>query len=173
MNHPETELMPYLNDELAPPDRERVSRHLEACVACRRTLEEYRELLAAVARAAPPPPDVDWARYRAELDVKLAKARGRARPGWTWSAWSPRLASAVLRPTSLAAAALASLLLVIAVGLPVRRPAIHEDLRAFEETVLGRRLGLLEQYAVVERLDLLEDLDVIRQLDGLPPTSEG
>ena len=36
-----------------------------------------------------------------------------------------------------------------------------------EETVLGARLPLLQQYQIVERLDMLEDLDAIRQLDRL------
>jgi anti-sigma factor RsiW len=43
-----------------------------------------------------------------------------------------------------------------------RRPA---ELATVEETVLGARLPLLQQYRVVERLDMLEDLDAIRQLD--------
>ena len=42
-----------------------------------------------------------------------------------------------------------------------------------EEAVIGGRLGLLQQYAVVERLDLLEELDVIRNLDRLTGARDG
>jgi hypothetical protein len=42
-----------------------------------------------------------------------------------------------------------------------------------EEAVIGRRLGLLQQYPVVERLDLLEEFDVIQHLDQLAATREG
>jgi hypothetical protein len=42
-----------------------------------------------------------------------------------------------------------------------------------EETTIGRRLDLLQQYSVVERLDLLEEFDVIRNLDQVAETQEG
>ena len=66
-------------------------------------------------------------------------------------------------PTVLAAG-FATILIVFAMhGVP-RTPS---DVVAMEETVLGARLPLLQQYQIVERLDMLEDLDAIRQLDRL------
>ena len=74
-------------------------------------------------------------------------------------------------PTALAAALIGVLVMVAIQGgrhrVPVRPEAV-----AFEEIMLGRRLGLLERYDILERLDLFEDLDVIQHLDGLSTTSE-
>ena len=33
--HPETALVPYVKDELAPAERARVATHLEGCDGCR------------------------------------------------------------------------------------------------------------------------------------------
>jgi hypothetical protein len=44
------------------------------------------------------------------------------------------------------------------------------DLGPYEEVVLGQRLQISEDSALLDRLDLLEDLDVIRNLDGLAAT---
>ena len=70
-----------------------------------------------------------------------------------------------MRPwPALAAAALATVVLVLTLQTPDRRLA---DLATLDDTVLGARLPMLQQYRVVERLDLLEDLDVIGQLDRI------
>lgn len=162
MQHPETELIPYLRGELPPPDRERVATHLEGCADCRRALEAFRGLLEELERSVPRPPEVHWGRYRAELRAKVEdRARAQARRWW----W--------LRPVPVAlAAGLAGILLLFAVQSGLRQSRL-DDLTAFEETAIGSRLDLLQQLALVERLDLLEDFEVIRQLDRLSGTREG
>jgi anti-sigma factor RsiW len=164
--HPETELIAYLKDELAAPARETVARHLDGCAACRDTLAAFRKLLDGVAATAPPP--VQWARYRAELRVRLEAETGRRR-GWAW--WRRPLPVAV--SAGLAAAVLAVVVLAPSAWREERRARTVEGLSGFEEAMLGTRLDMLRQYPVVERLDLLEDFDVIRQLDGLAEHREG
>jgi hypothetical protein len=118
-----------------------------------------RDILDALARTAPTPPDVHWGRYRAELREKLETRRQR-RAWWR-------------RPVPLAlSASLAGVLLFFAVW-GGRENGTGMDLVTLEEAILGGRLGLLQQYAVVERLDLLEELDVIRNLDPLAAGRRG
>jgi anti-sigma factor RsiW len=159
-NHPETELVDYVRGELAPADRERVALHLEGCADCRQDAEGLRELLGRLARAVPAAPGISWGSYRAELREKLEARRARRHAWWG-------------RPVTLAlSASLAGVLLLVAVWGGHRSPGGVEPL-TLEETALGGRLGLLQQYSVVERLDLLEELDVIRNLDQLAGTREG
>ena len=162
--HPETELIAYLKDELAPPARETVARHLEGCAGCRATVADFRALLDGVAATAAPP--VAWARYRAELRQRLEAQAGRS--FWSW--WRRPFPIAV--SAGLAAAVLALVVLGPSVWRDERRGRV-DGLSGFEEAVLGTRLDLLRQYPVVEKLDMLEDLDVIRQLDGLEARREG
>jgi len=148
--HPDTELTAYVTDALPPAGRARVAAHLDACADCRRAVEEGRAVLADLATGVPAPPAIDWGRYRAEL-----RARVQARPRRAW--WA-RPMPAVL------AAGVATAVLILAIHGLDRRPG---ELAAVEETMLGARLPLLQQYRVVERLDLLEDLEAIRHLDRL------
>jgi anti-sigma factor RsiW len=144
--HPDTALTGYVADALPPAERAQVAAHLDGCVDCRRAVEESRAVLAALAADVPAPPAIDWGRYRADL-----RARVQTRRPW----WMRPLPAVV-------AAGVATAALVLAIhGLEVR-PA---ELATVEETMLGARLPLLQQYRVVERLDLLEDLDAIRQMD--------
>lgn len=147
--HVDEDVVAYLSGALAPDERARIATHLETCDACRRAVDESRAVLAALAPGRPAPPHVDWGRYQAELRAKVAQ-----RPrGWWMRPWP-----------ALAAAALATVVLLLTLQTPDRRLA---DLATLDDTVLGARLPLLQQYRVVERLDLLEDLDVIGQLDRL------
>jgi anti-sigma factor RsiW len=148
--HPDTELTAYVTDALAPAERARVAAHLDACADCRRAVEEGRAVLANLAAAVPAPPPIDWGRYHADL-----RARVQAGPRRAW--WARPM------PAVLAAGVATAVLLLAIHGLD-RRPG---ELAAVEETMLGARLPLLQQYRVVERLDLLEDLEVIRHLDRL------
>ena len=164
--HPETELIAYLKDELAPRSRETVARHLDGSAACRDTLAAFRTLLDGVAATAAPP--VQWARYRAELRQRLTKSPPDARR-WAW--WRRPWPMAV--SAGLAAAVVALVILAPSAWREDRRARTAEGLSGFEDVVLGTRLDLLRQYPIVERLELLEDLDVIRQLDGLAERREG
>ena len=148
--HPDTELTAYVTDALPPAGRARVAAHLDARADCRRAVEEGRAVLADLATGVPAPPPIDWGRYRAEL-----RARVQARPRRAW--WARPM------PAVLAAGVATAVLLLAIHGLD-RRPV---ELAAVEETMLGARLPLLQQYRVVERLDLLEDLEAIRHLDRL------
>ncbi len=159
-NHPETELAPYVRGELAPADRERVARHLDGCPDCRQDAEGMRALLHQLAHSVPAAPGINWGSYRAELREKLEARRARRRAWWR-------------RPLPLAlSASLAGVLLFFAVWGSYRSPGTLESM-TLEEAAIGGRLGLFQQYSVVERLDLLEELDVIRNLDQLTGTREG
>jgi len=161
--HPEDDLIPYLRGELAAADQERVDRHLVACARCRAATESYRVLLDDLARSAPLAPAVHWGRYRAEVRERIERRTRRRTEAWRW--W--------LRPVPTAlAAALIGVLVMVAVQGGRHRVLVRPEAVAFEEIMLGRRLGLLERYDILERLDLFEDLDVIQHLDGLSTTSE-
>lgn len=147
--HVDENVVAYLSGELAPAEQARVTAHLEGCEACRRAVAESRAVLVALAPGRPAAPPVDWARYQAELRAKVAR-----RPrGWWRRPWP-----------ALAAAAVATIVLVLTLQTPDRRLT---DLTALDETVLGAQLPMLQQYRMVERLDMLEDLDVIGQLDRI------
>jgi anti-sigma factor RsiW len=148
--HPDTELTAFVAGALAPAERARVAAHLESCADCRQAVEESRAVLARLAAGGPVPPPIDWGRYGADLRARVQSA---ARRSW----WVRPM------PAVLAAGAVTAVLLLALHGLD-RRPV---ELAAVEETMLGARLPLLQQYRVVERLDLLEDLDAIRHLDRL------
>ena len=163
--HPETELIAYLKDELAPRSRETVARHLDGCAACRDTLAAFRKLLDGVAATAAPP--VQWARFRAELRVRLEAEGAQGR--WAW--WRRPLPMAM--SAGLAAAVVALVILAPSAWRDDRRARTTDGLNGFDDVVLGTRLDLLREYPIVERLDLLEDLDVIRQLDRLAEPREG
>src|SRR2546422_526577 len=141
--HPDTDLVPYLRGELAPAERERVARHLEECPDCRQATEQLRDLLDQVARSIGQPPDVNWARYRAELREKL-DAR-RARRAWWCS------------PVSAARAGRA------ADGAPEPPDAqMLLDLDLLKEADLARDRGLLTRMQMLERMRLLEALPVLQ-----------
>jgi len=148
--HPDTELTAFVAGALAPAERARVAAHLESCADCRQAVEESRAVLARLAAGGPVLPPIDWGRYGADLRARVQSAGRRS--------WWVRPMPAVL-----AAGAVTAVLLLALHGLD-RRPV---ELAAVEETMLGARLPLLQQYRVVERLDLLEDLDAIRHLDRL------
>jgi anti-sigma factor RsiW len=145
---PERELIGYATGALPEPERERVAAHLSACATCRRAVEESRAVLDGLAGGATAPP-LDWGRYQAELRARR-QARGRSR--W-WARPLPALVAAG----------------VATAGLVLALQGLHRpgDLAPADESALGARLPLLQQYRVVERLDLLEDLDAIRHLDGV------
>jgi anti-sigma factor RsiW len=157
--HPETEIVPFVRGELPPAERARVVAHVHGCAECRRAVEETRAVLALLAASLPGAPALDVGPYQAEVRARVQAHRGDVQRWWS-------------RPVPLiASVGLAAALLLIAVqGWESR--TTHPELSAVEETAIGARLDLLENYPVVERLDLLEDLDVIRQLDRLP-TREG
>lgn len=147
--HVELALVPYLRGELPPDERDAVEAHVAGCPPCRRGLVETRALLDAV-RRAPAAPALDVGRFRAGLEARRRRHRP---PAWT-------------RPVpALAAAGLVAALVLLALQ-PARQDG-DDHLAAMQETVLAARLGLLEQYPVVERLDLLEDMEVIGALDRL------
>jgi hypothetical protein len=115
-------------------------------------------ILGSLREAMPEPPALDWGRYRADLRARLDGSR----VSW-WSWWS--------RPVPLAlSATLAGVLLALTWLTQPGTPG-RPELQAAEEATLGRRVGLLRDWPVVERLDLLENFDVITQLDDLE--SEG
>jgi anti-sigma factor RsiW len=151
--HPETALVPYVKDELAPTERARVAAHLEGCEPCRIAVADVRAVLGALA-GGPAPAEPHWGRYRAELRARLDRRRRRAR-------WWQRPV-----PIALSAGLAAALVLFMLRPTPVEKPATN--LTQIEETTLGARLEMLRHYEVVARLDMLDAMDEIRQLDVVP-----
>ena len=161
--HPEAKLIAYVKGELTERDHRRVGDHLATCPECTRTVEDFRWILDDLASSVPPPPQIHWGAYRAELRKKL---EARRQPSWGWQ-W-------LRRPLPMAlSAAVAGALLIFAFQSGSYRPAATADLAFLEESAVANRLDLLRQYSMLERLDLWEDLDVVRQLDQIPPTQEG
>ncbi len=120
-------------------------------------LEQFRDLLADLARAVERPPDVHWGAYRVELRAKLEARLARRRAWWRRPV-----------PLALSASLAGALVAFTLVALQSQRQSgTGADLAAVEEAAIGNRLELLEQYRVVEHLDLLEEFDVIRDLDRL------
>ena len=59
--HPRDLLSPYLDGELGPDERARVTAHLEQCAACGALLDDLRTLAAGIAAEEPPPAPADLA----------------------------------------------------------------------------------------------------------------
>jgi anti-sigma factor RsiW len=157
----EIALIPYLRGELASEERLVLEAHLVSCASCRDSLEAFRGVLAELRSGAHEPPEIDWRRYRAELYEKR-EARA-SRPRW-WTI--PRLVPIVV-------AAAASLALLVTLRGGVGGGASGDDMPVFEQTALGSRLDLLENYGAIENLDLLEDLDFVQELDDTAPVEDG
>ena len=113
-----------------------------------------RELLARAVAGSAAPPEPRWGEYGAELRARLEARRSigtRLRRWWA-------------RPAPIALTlGLATALLLFTLRPVERRP----DFASLDETMLGARLELLENYHVVERLELLENFEVIRRLDDV------
>ena len=161
--HPETELVPFLREELSADEHARVRRHLDDCEHCRNSMNELAATMRRVSARLEELPTPEWSAYRRELRLKLA-ARTERRASW----WRPALAWTSLATAGLAAAALA---LVLWTRPPSTGIAPGVDQLAMEspETV---DVGLLRNYGMVEKLDLLENYDVIEHLDELPPAEQ-
>ncbi|MGH7393336.1 MAG: anti-sigma factor family protein [Candidatus Rokuibacteriota bacterium] len=146
MDHPRTELIPYLRGELPPVERESVERHLPGCAACQAERDAFAELLLDLRRSLPETPPLAWARWHADLRARLRSPARR-----------PRRARL---PLAAAAAALAAgLVLAVWLGLERRTPPTPE-------MVVAEAPMLVEP---VEPLvaELPEDIDLIVQLDRL------
>jgi len=142
MDHPRTELIPYLRSELSAAERDAVEAHLAACAMCRAERDAFADLLLDLRRSVPETPAIDWARWRVELRARLPR---RARRPW-------------LAPLPLGAAAVAlAAALVLAVWPGVERSVSPPpDLVAFE-------MDRVEPLAA----ELPDDIDLIVQLDRL------
>lgn len=142
MDHPRTELIPYLRGELPALERDAVETHLLACAPCRAERDAYADLMLDLRRSVPETPQVDWGRWRADLRARLPR---RARRRW-------------LGPLPLGAAVVATaaaLLLTLWLGLE-RSISPPPELVALD----------------MERVDPLaaelpEDIELIVQLDRL------
>jgi len=100
----------YLGDDLSPARRRRMTRHLEACPACRQELAGLEAVVQAV--AAQPVPDPGprfWHEFDRELHLKLVQA-GQTPAAEPRSFWRFRLPYALV-----GAPALAVLLLWLAI----------------------------------------------------------
>jgi anti-sigma factor RsiW len=158
VSHPTDDLTALLDGELPPSRAEEVTRHVDACPACRAERDQLAAGAAAL-RALPPAPEPS-AGFAARLTARLA-AEARPPPGLLGrlAAFRWRIAAPV------AAAALAAAV----VGVAVR------DRRA-EEASAAWNLELLLDYETVASLGDLEgpeDAEVIAALDELAPAGNG
>jgi predicted anti-sigma-YlaC factor YlaD len=172
--HSQTELIPYLHDELDPRARSRVEAHLAECPECRAeadTLGHTLELIAGQINDLPTP---DWIAFRRELRQKLAAREDP--PGW----WRPAV---IIRWGSVAGATIAAIVLLTVVAIHRGRraaPGFQSPIGPLaladpDADVLGRTdIGLLRNYPMVERLDMLDNdnYDVIEHLDEIVPASQ-
>jgi hypothetical protein len=86
-------LSPFLDDELAPREREQVRAHLETCADCRRDLESLRATQGLVRSLDPVKvPDGFRAQVRSRLSAARDTRERRWAPRWSW----PVAAAAVL-----------------------------------------------------------------------------
>jgi len=81
-----TELLsPFLDDELAPREREQVQRHLEVCPECRTQLESLRATVRLVRSLdAVRVPDGFRERVRAQVSAVRETRESRRIPRWSW-----------------------------------------------------------------------------------------
>ena len=154
-------LMPYLRGELVGEDRTGLEAHLGSCLRCRDTLAAFRAVLDALRDGADEPPELDWRRYRAELRTKR-DARAAGSSWWTM----PRL-------VPVAAAAVAMLALAVTLHRGLGGTAAEDQMPVYEQTALGSRLDLLQDYGAIENLDLLENLDLVQDLDDSGAVEQG
>jgi anti-sigma factor RsiW len=165
--HPETDLVPFLRNDLPESARHRVSQHLDACRRCRATLTAYQALLEGLREGTPAPPALDWGRYQA--DLRARRAARTAMPTRRSSAWVRRVGG----PVTVAAGVAAAAALLLIVHGDKSRPLPEAPVVPIADLVVASRLDLLRQYPMVERLELLQDLDVIRHLDELTRAPRG
>jgi anti-sigma factor RsiW len=109
MQEHRTELLSlYLDDDLAPAERQRLEAHLEACDECRTTLDELRAVVAAAALLPErqPPRDL-WAGIRAgiEAPVVIALPQPQRPPARRFAFTAPQLAAAGIALVLLSSAA--------------------------------------------------------------------
>lgn len=167
-SHPEILLPWYVNGTLDGEELRQVEEHLRSCLACRREVDELRQLRRRVKEVAGEPPSSGVDR----LMQALAAEAPRPRRGW-FRPWQPMLAAAVL---------------AVAVGVSLwtpgsrQRPAEERSgeqtsvlwSRVDEEGILPRQAFLLQWDAAREWREAIfsvtvteEDLTLVAQARGL------
>lgn len=107
LSHP-SELLPwYVNGTLDGEELREVEEHLRSCLACRREVEELRELRQGVQQAAPQPPPGGLERLMDEVRAERREPPRSGRRHWRWRAAATMMMAATV---------------VAAVGLGVWRP---------------------------------------------------
>jgi anti-sigma factor RsiW len=100
--HVREQLSPFLDGELAPPQRTAVEEHLGSCGECAALLEDLA-VVDALARDLPvPAPAGGFEAFPARVRARLASRPGRRRalPAWGWAA-AAALLLAVITPLTL------------------------------------------------------------------------
>jgi hypothetical protein len=161
----EEDIVPYLESQLAKPERARVDAHLADCAACRTQLAELRSVMGVLDEwvAVEPSPSFDAAvRQRiAAVSEKMVV--------WEWLSLRPALGAAVVM----------AVLLTGAIGL--WRVSPPETTGGSPEVVLEQSLSeewieiLAEEdtLTLVENQELLADYELLQQFDVLFELAEG
>jgi hypothetical protein len=103
--HPSSEqLSEYLDDELAPGDRERIEVHASGCPTCRRELEALRAVTLRARSLSDAPPQADLWPGIADRITRMARAAAPRREAWRISFTLPQLVAAGLALVVLTAA---------------------------------------------------------------------
>ena len=137
-------LTAFLDEALAPDERQRVAQHLEGCPECRRELARLEQTVALLHRVEPVRAPVGF--------VDAVTAAARPRP------WYRRVAAAVFLPFSVKLPAEATALVMVAllaVYVFERTPALRESARTQpevredprEKTVRPAPRGLTDRFA--------------------------
>jgi Putative zinc-finger len=137
-------LSAFLDEALAPDERQRVAQHLEGCSECRRELARLEQTVALLHRLEPARAPVGF--------VDAVTAAARPRP------WYRRVAAAVFLPFSVKLPAEATALVMVAllaVYVFERTPALRESARTQpevredprEKTVRPAPRGLTDRFA--------------------------
>jgi anti-sigma factor RsiW len=96
-------LSEYVDRALGRDEQAQVARHLETCEACRRLVDDFREIARAAAALDPIlPPQRVWGRIEREISAERDRGTNAARPdppaispSWTWLAAAAVLVLAV------------------------------------------------------------------------------
>lgn len=143
------ELLPfYLNATLSEHETARVARHIAACAACSRDLEQQRRLAQWLGRIPAEPADVEgaWLRIERRLQSESSKASASRRRVWSVQRWSA------------AAAVVLVLILPLAGYFASERGGVYRTVTSPDSTVVAGQGGIRAVFAPRATLRDIEEL---------------
>ncbi len=141
MNHPsEATLALHAGGDLGPVARWRCARHLKQCEICQEEIAAFQGMRRMVADMSAMP-EIPWSRLEAEMraNIRLGLAAGECVGGER-----PQAEGRGRFTGFRAALALASLAVVAAAGLWLRKPPVSGNRTVLEATAAGQRDARIE-----------------------------